>query len=121
MRRRYIFITISLVLPMVLFASGAEHGSSKYFEMTGREDDFWPRVFNFTIFAGILFYLLKNVIVDFFKNRKAGIAKQLTEIEERLQAAKEAKKEAEVKFKESQKKAKEIVGDAKKEAIFTFR
>ncbi|MBN2768755.1 MAG: F0F1 ATP synthase subunit B [Campylobacterales bacterium] len=117
MRKRYIFIAVSLLLPMVLLASGTEHGESGYYRMTGREDDFWPRVFNFTIFASILFYLLKNVIGNFFKDRKAGISKQLTEIEERLQAAKEAKKEADAKLKESQKKAKEIVADAKKEAI----
>jgi F-type H+-transporting ATPase subunit b len=119
MNKRYIFIAVFFLLPMILLASGVEAEHTKYLDMTGgkREYDFVPRVFNFTIFVGILFYLLKNVIVNFFKGRKAGISKQLTEIEERLQAAKEAKKEAEAKFKESQKKAKEIVTDAKKEAL----
>lgn len=117
MNKRYIFIAVSFLLPMVLLASGAEGGHSKYYAMTGYESDFWPRVFNFTVFAVLLVYLTKNLIINFFKDRKASISKQLTEIEARLQAAKEAKKEAEAKFKESQKKAKEIVADAKKEAI----
>lgn len=115
MKKSYILI-IAFCLPIVLLAAGGHEGS-RYFEMTGRHTDFWARVFNFTIFASLLYYLTANVIRNFFKNRKEQIAKQLGEIEERLQAAKTEQKEAEARLKESEKKAKEIVADAKKEAV----
>jgi F-type H+-transporting ATPase subunit b len=76
------------VVPAVLLASGHADGeTSRYFIQTGRENDFWPRVVNFTIFASLLYYLVANPIRDFFKGRSAGIATQLSEIEEKLQAA----------------------------------
>lgn len=106
-----------LVVPAVLLASGAQDGEvTRYFVQTGRETDFWPRVFNFVIFASLLYYLLANPIKNFFKERTEGIASQLNEIEEKLQAAKDEKKEAQNRLKESEKKAEEIVADAKVEA-----
>jgi F-type H+-transporting ATPase subunit b len=107
-----------LVLPAVLLASG--HGgeeASRYFAQTGRESDFWPRVINFTIFAALLWYLLANPIKNFFTGRSEGIASQLKEIEEKLQAAKDEKKEAQARLDESIKKAEQIIEDAKKEAV----
>jgi F-type H+-transporting ATPase subunit b len=107
-----------LVLPAVLLASG--HGgeeASRYFAQTGRESDYWPRVVNFTIFAALLWYLLANPIKNFFVGRSEEIASQLKEIETRLQAAKEEKKEAQARLDESVKKAEQIIEDAKKEAV----
>jgi F-type H+-transporting ATPase subunit b len=107
-----------LVLPAVLLASG--HGgeeASRYLAQTGRESDFWPRVVNFTIFAALLWYLLASPIKEFFVGRSQGIASQLKEIEEKLQAAKEEKKEAQARLDESIKKAEQIIEDAKKEAV----
>ncbi|MBN2721359.1 MAG: F0F1 ATP synthase subunit B [Campylobacterales bacterium] len=116
------FITLGLlIVPAILLASGDHEGSAqatKYFAMTGRETDFVPRVFNFLIFAGILYYLLANLIKDFFVGRQDGIANQLKDIESRLQLAKKQQKDAQNMVKESEKKAKEIVADAKKEALF---
>ena len=106
-----------LVVPAVLLASGHESGEvSRYFTQTGRENDFWPRVINFTIFASILYYLIANPIKNFFKERKEGIAGELKEIENKLQAAKDEKKEAQARLDESINKAAEIVEDAKAEA-----
>ena len=108
-----------LVVPATLLASGAADGeSTRYFIQTGRETDFWPRVVNFTIFAALLYYLVANLIKDFFKGRSAGIAAQLSEIEEKLQAAKDEKKEAEARLEASEKKAEEILVDAQAEAVF---
>jgi len=106
-----------LVLPALLLASSG-HGekASHYLMQTGRESDFWPRVINFTIFAALLWYLLANPIKNFFTERKEGIASQLKEIEEKLQAAKNEKKEAQARLDESVKKAEQIIEDAKKEA-----
>ena len=106
-----------LVVPAVLLAAGTPEGEvSRYFLQTGRETDFVPRVFNFIIFASLLYYLLANPIKTFFKERTEGIAAQLNEIEEKLQAAKDEKKEAQNRLAESEKKAEEIVVDAKAEA-----
>ena len=108
-----------LVVPAVLLANAGHGGEeTRYFLQTGRENDFWPRVVNFTIFAAILYYLLANPIKDFFKNRKSGIANQLKEIEAKLQAAKDAEKDAQSHLAESENKAKMILEDARKEAKF---
>ncbi len=105
-----------LVVPAILLATN-DPTATRYFAQTGRETDYIPRVFNFAVFVSLLYYLLANPIKDFFKNRKAGIAAQLNEIEEKLQAAKDEKKEAQSRLNESEKKAEQIMLDAKKEAI----
>lgn len=106
-----------LMVPAILLASNGEHESSRYLAQTGRESDFWPRVINFTIFAALLYYLIANPIKNFFKGRSEGIAEQLKEIEKKLQAAKDEKKEAQNRLDESKKRAEEILADAKAEAI----
>jgi F-type H+-transporting ATPase subunit b len=116
MNMKKIVLLSLLMVPAVLLASG-DAESSRYFAQTGRESDFWPRVINFTIFAALLYYLLANPIKNFFKGRSEGIAVQLNEIEKKLQAAKDEKKEAQNRLDESKKRAEEILADAKAEAI----
>ena len=106
-----------LMVPAILLASGGDAESSRYFAQTGRETDFLPRLVNFVIFASLLYYLLANPIKNFFKGRSEGIAEQLNEIEQKLQAAKDEKKEAQNRLDASEKKAEEIVADAKAEAV----
>jgi len=107
-----------LMIPAILLASGHADGeTSRYFAQTGRENDFWQRVVNFTIFASVLYYLIASPIKNFFVGRKEGIAGQLKEIENKLQAAKDEKKDAQTRLAESSKKAEQIITDAKKEAI----
>lgn len=105
-----------LMVPAILLASGGDAESSRYFAQTGRETDFLPRIVNFTIFAALLYYLLANPIKNFFKGRSEGIAGQLNEIEKKLQAAKDEKKEAQNRLDESENRAEEILADAKVEA-----
>ena len=114
MYKKLLFVAL-LVLPAVLLASGADAGTSKYFLQTGRETDFIPRIFNFTVFFGLLYYLIATPIRDFFVGRREGIAAQLNEIESKLQEAKDAQKSAEQAVVDSKSKAKEIVSDSKKE------
>ena len=116
MRKKILTITL-LVLPAVLMASGAEHETSRYFAQTGRHTDFGPRIFNFLVFAGLIYYLVASPIKDFFRGRKEGIAAQLNEIESKLQEAKDLQKSAENAVVESEIEAKEIVDTAKKEAV----
>ncbi len=116
MKKRYIFI-IGIALSSVLAAAAETHGADgKYLQITGREHDFWQRVFNFVIFAGILYYLLANPIKNFFKNRSEAISKRLKETELKLQEAKELERVAQARLDEADTKAKEILKDAKKEA-----
>lgn len=106
-----------LALPAIVLASSGHGEESKYFLITGRETDFWPRLVNFVIFASLIYYLIANPVKNFFKNRKENIAVRLREIEEKLQEAKDAKKEAQERLDESVVKAEEIIADAKKEAV----
>lgn len=105
------------MVPAILMASHGDAEYSRYFAQTGRESDFIPRIINFVLFAALLYYLAANPIKNFFKGRKEGIAAQLKEIEEKLQAAKDEKREAQNRLDESEKKAEEIISDAKKEAV----
>jgi len=117
MNMKKILLLSLLVVPAVLLASAGHGGEeSRYLLQTGRENDFWPRVINFAIFASILYYLLANPIKNFFRDRRSGISDQLKEIEAKLQAAKEAEKEAQSRLEESAKKAQMIIDDAEKEA-----
>ncbi len=112
-----IIVLSLLVIPAILLASVGHGGEeSRYLLQTGRENDFWPRVVNFIIFAAILYYLLANPIKNFFKNRREGISSQLKEIEAKLQAAKDAEKDAQSRLNDSKRKAELILEDAQKEA-----
>ncbi|MCB4750510.1 MAG: F0F1 ATP synthase subunit B [Sulfurovum sp.] len=115
--KRLLWISL-LFLPLLLLASNGNGGEvNHYLAQTGRENDFWPRVINFTIFAVLLWYLVASPIKDFFIGRSERIASQLKETEEKLQVAKEEKKEAQARLKESIKKADQIIKDAKKETL----
>ncbi len=107
---RLMFLLI-LVLPTLIVASGGGHA-----DVSMGNSDFFYRVFNFAIFAGLMYYLLANPIQNFFIGRKKGIESQLVEIEKRLEDTKKAREEALVKVEESKAKAKEIVETAHKEA-----
>jgi len=115
MKMKHFAIAATLLLPAVLLASGGGE-TGHYLKLTGRETDFIPRIFNFLIFAGMLYYLLANPIKEFFTGRQKGISDQLKEIEAKLQASKEEKKEAEARIEENKKKSAEIIETAHKEA-----
>jgi len=63
MKMKNVVIIIALLLPAILLASG---DAGRYEALTGRATDFIPRIFNFLIFAGILYYLLASPIKNFF-------------------------------------------------------
>ncbi len=107
-----------LIAPAILLASGhVDAEATRYFAQTGRETDYLPRLVNFVIFVSLLYYLIANPIKSFFNGRKEGIAAQLAEIEDKLQAAKDEKRNAQTRLDESSKKADQIIEDAKKEAV----
>jgi len=111
MKIKNIVLISAVLVPSLMLASGGEHH-----EVTMWGSDFKFRVLNFTLFAGLLYYLLANPIKDFFAGRTEGIANQLKEIEEKLQASKNQRLEAEENLKLAEQRAGEIVEDAGKEA-----
>lgn len=115
--RKITLIALFLMPAVILAAGGHGEEGGHYLQITGRETDFVPRWVNFIIFASLLYYLIANPIKNFFKGRQAGIESQLKEIEEKLQAAKNEKKEAEERLADSEVKAAQIIEDAKKEAV----
>ncbi len=112
---RYLKLMALLAIPALLLASGDNKMAEQYLELTGRETDFVPRLFNFVLLVALLYYLLANPIKEFLKNRTSSIAEQLAEIEKRRQASKDAKIKAQEELEEAKAKAKEIVEDAKAE------
>ena len=111
MRIKNIALLATVLVPSLVLASGAEHH-----DVTMFNSDFFYRIFNFSIFAGLVYYLVASPIKDFFVGRSDGIANQLKEIEEKLQSSKDAKKDAEANLVKAKAKAKEILIDAENEA-----
>ncbi len=112
MKLNKIALAITFVLPIVAVAGGSEHH-----DISISNSDFFYRVLNFTIFAGLIYYLVANPIKDFFKNRSADIANRIKEIDTKLQESKNEEKLAEEYLAKSQEKAKEIIADAKDESL----
>ncbi len=112
MKLNKIALTIIFLLPILAVAGGSEHH-----DISMSNSDFFYRVLNFTIFAGLIYYLVANPIRDFFKNRSADIANRIKEIDIKLQESKNEAKLAEENLAKSQEKANEIIADAKDESI----
>ncbi len=112
MKLNKIALAIIFVLPILSVAGGSEHH-----DISMSNSDFFYRVLNFTIFAGLIYYLVANPIRDFFKNRSADIANRIKEIDAKLQESKNEVKFAEKYLAKSQEKAKEIIADAKEESV----
>jgi F-type H+-transporting ATPase subunit b len=111
MRIKNMALIATVLVPSLVLASGVEHH-----DVTMFNSDFFYRVLNFSIFAGLLYYLLANPIKAFFTGRTEGIANQLKEIEEKLEASKQERLDAEKNLVKAEEKAKEIVADAGNEA-----
>lgn len=90
------------------------------FASEGVETDIVARVINFLIFAAILWYLVADKVVSFFRERKEKIAKKFQEVEERLKETKEQKEMLKAKLEEAKVKANEIIEDSKKEAELIY-
>ena len=112
MKLNRIALAITFILPILAVAGGSEHH-----DVSMSNSDFFYRVLNFTIFAGLIYYLVANPIKDFFKNRSADIANRIKEIDAKLQESKNEAKLAEENLAKSQERAKEIIADAKDESI----
>ncbi len=116
MKNKFLIIFAAALVPAFLFGSeDAAALAEQYFSVAGRYSDYIPRIFNFTIFAGLTYYLVASPIKAFFVGRRDSIAQQLNDIEKKLQEAKDARKKSELALEESKSKAQEIANDSKKE------
>ncbi len=112
---KFLKIAIICVVPSLLLASGDNEAAQRYFELTGRHTDFVPRLFNFILLVGLLYYLLAKPLKNFLKDRTNSIADELKEIENARQASKEAQLKAKEDVEKAKVRAKEILEDAKAE------
>jgi len=97
---------VLLLLAGLTFLTASEHGT---------ETDIIPRTVNFLIFAGLVYYLVADVIKNFFKDRQENISSELDKVEEKIKASKKAKEEALQKIEEAKKTAQEIKEITQKE------
>jgi F-type H+-transporting ATPase subunit b len=98
------------VLAVSLFAN--EHSGA----VSISDTDFIPRLINFVIFAGILWYLLADKVKEFYANRRDAIATAFSQIEEQLKKSREEVEALKEEVEIAREKAEEIKADAKKEA-----
>ena len=105
--RKLLWMAAAL-LPAALMASGHEAAEGG--------TDFFPRLVNFLIFVGILWYFIAEPVKNFFTGRTAEIASRLEEVQTKVKETKEAKERAEAEYQAALKTAEEIIEAAKKES-----
>jgi F-type H+-transporting ATPase subunit b len=96
-----------LLFPVALFAAGDGTGKT----------DIVPRLINFIIFAGILYYLIAKPLKDYYNGRTDEIADRLTSIQDKLKESKNRKEQAKQSLIDAGASAIDIVETAKKEAV----
>ncbi len=96
-------ITFFGILGVFAFASDFSH------------TDIIPRSINFIIYVAILWYLVGNKAINFFKERREKIAKKFSEIEDKLKESKLRKEALKAELENAKLKAKEIIENAKLE------
>ena len=96
MNRLFYLLLLLCLSPMALFAAG---------EVNFKETDFIPRVVNFLIFVAILYYLVYDKLVAYFKSRKTDIEKQLQTAQDKLLKSKKQKTDIKNKILENEKLA----------------
>jgi F-type H+-transporting ATPase subunit b len=110
--KKYLYILTGIagvVFASVVFASsGGGHGAEEYTFM----GDWLPRIINFAIIVGLLFYFLRKPVRDLFKNRTAEIAKAMEESKAARERALAALAEMERKAREMDAETLTMVADA---------
>lgn len=89
-KRSFLALMIVILTSVVAYAAGGGSGEADH---GGQMIDFGWRMFNFAILVGLIYWLLRNKVKEFFIGRRVDIRTSLEE-------AVAAKEEAEKKFKE---------------------
>lgn len=103
--KKYLFL---FIIPVAIFAS---EGSKNY--------DIIPRLFNFVLFFGILFYLLKDFAIKAYNARIKSIADRLDDIQNKLRDSKAKKEQAKKDVELAKVRAKDLLEVAKNEVETT--
>lgn len=103
--KKYLFL---FIIPVVIFA---DEGSKDY--------DIVPRLFNFILFFGVLFYLLKNFVIKAYNNRLKSISDRLDDIQNKLRDSKAKKEQAKKDVELAKIRAKDLLEVAKNEVETT--
>jgi len=97
---------LSLTIAATAVASG---GGNEQYTFMG---DWLPRLVNFAIIVGALFYFLRKPVRDMFKNRTAEIAKAMEESRDARERALAALTEMERKAREMDAETRTMIADA---------
>ena len=98
----------ALLLFLPLLAFGAKDGAPDY--------DILARTFNFVLFAGILYYFIKNPIKNAYKGRIEAIEKKMTQSRNKILEAQRKEEEARAKAEKMKVQAAEFIENGKVEA-----
>ena len=111
-RSKYVIHTLASLLMVFIaatvFAAEGGHGAEEYTFM----GDWLPRIINFAIIVGLLFYFLRKPVRDMFKNRTAEIAKAMEESKAARERALAALAEMERKAREMDAETRTMIADA---------
>jgi len=103
------------LMSSIVYAAEAAHEAA---EAEGHEavtfmGDWFPRIVNFAIIAGIVVYFTRKPIRDFFKNRSLEIAKAIRESNEARERAVAALADMERKVKDLEAETGRLIEDAR--------
>ena len=98
----------ALLLFLPLLAFGAKDCVSDY--------DIVARTFHFVLFAGILYYFIKNPIKNAYKGRIEAIEKKMTQSRNKILEAQRKEEEARAKAEKMKVQAAEFIENGKVEA-----
>lgn len=99
-----ILFTLSVIIPMSLFASDA-----------GVETDIIERTVNFFIFVAIMYYLLSDKLKTFFGERTESIQSELDKVQEILKESDKKLVDAKQEVENAKKVADELISTATSE------
>ncbi len=107
---RIVFFCLVLSLPLMA-AGGGEHGGH-HFDWT----EFAAKCVNVTLFFGVLGFLIKKPLTEFFVNRRKQIVDALTLAEESNKQAKQRLDEIGQKMAGIEAEVEQILADARRQA-----
>jgi len=99
----------TLLIAATAFASEAASGGHESITFMG---DWFPRLVNFSIIAGVVVYFMRKPVRDFFAGRTTEIAKAIQEATEARERAVAALAEMERKIKDMEAETGRMVADA---------
>jgi len=106
-----LFFLLTVLVAAAVFAAEEGHGGHGAEEYTFMAD--WlPRLANFAILAGALFYFLRKPVRDMFRNRAAEIAKAMEESREARERAVSALTDMERKSREMEAETRALIAEA---------